>query len=64
MNNISVLNIKNLYTVAFYNLENHFDTENDQKMLDDNVTPRTEIDWNEKRYSRKTERTILFGRFE
>ncbi|HLT49991.1 endonuclease [Aequorivita nionensis] len=45
--------MKNLYTVAFYNLENLFDTKNDPKTLDDDFTPGTEMDWNEKRYNKK-----------
>ncbi|WP_262510797.1 endonuclease/exonuclease/phosphatase family protein [Aequorivita antarctica] len=51
--------MKNLYTVAFYNLENHFNTENDQKKLDDDFTLGKEMACNEKRYSRKIEITIL-----
>lgn len=45
--------MKNLYTVAFYNLENLFDTENDPKTLDDDFTPGTQMDWSEKRYNSK-----------
>ena len=45
--------MKNLYTVAFYNLENLFDTLNDPETLDDDFTPGTEMDWNEKRYNKK-----------
>lgn len=45
--------MKNLYTVAFYNLENLFDTKNDPKTLDDDFTPGTEMDWSEKRYNTK-----------
>ncbi len=45
--------MKNLYTVAFYNLENLFDTLNDPEILDDDFTPGTEMDWNEKRYNKK-----------
>lgn len=45
--------MKNLYTVAFYNLENLFDTVNDPKILDDDFTPGTEMDWNENRYNKK-----------
>ncbi len=45
--------MKNLYTVAFYNLENLFDTVNDPNILDDDFTPGTEMDWNEKRYNTK-----------
>ena len=45
--------MKNLYTIAFYNLENLFDTKNNPKTLDDDFTPGTEMDWNEKRYNTK-----------
>ncbi len=45
--------MKNLFTVAFYNLENLFDTVNDPKTLDDDFTPGTEMDWSEKRYTKK-----------
>lgn len=45
--------MKNLYTVAFYNLENLFDTKNDPKTLDDDFTPDSEMDWSENRYNTK-----------
>lgn len=45
--------MKNLYTAAFYNLENLFDTKNDPEKLDDDFTPGTEMDWNESRYNKK-----------
>src|SRR5690606_36451030 len=53
INIISFFKMKNLYTVAFYNLEKLFDTKNDPKTLDDDFTPGTEMDWNEKRYNKK-----------
>jgi hypothetical protein len=51
--------MKNLYTVAFYNLENLFDIKNDPKTLDDDFTPGTEMDWNEKRYNKKLKKLGL-----
>lgn len=44
---------KNLYTIAFYNLENLFDTVDDPETLDDDFTPEGRKKWNEKRYSKK-----------
>jgi len=41
------------YTIAFYNLENLFDTTNDPKTLDDDFTPNGKKKWNYKRYKRK-----------
>lgn len=41
------------YTIAFYNLENLFDTKNDPKTLDDDFTPKGKKNWNNKRYKRK-----------
>jgi predicted extracellular nuclease len=43
----------NIYTVAFYNLENLFDTKNDPLKLDDDFTPMGLKKWTYKRYSRK-----------
>ena len=43
----------NLYTVAFYNLENLFDTENDPDKLDQDFTPDGFKKWSMKRYKRK-----------
>ncbi|WP_347373449.1 endonuclease [Aequorivita sp. Q41] len=45
--------MKNLYSVAFYNLENLFDTVNDSKVMDDDFTPGTQMDWSAARYSKK-----------
>ena len=42
-----------LYTVAFYNLENLFDTEDDPDTLDDDFTPKGFKKWSMKRYKRK-----------
>lgn len=43
----------NIHTVAFYNLENLFDTKNDPLTLDDDFTPRGKKNWNAKRYDKK-----------
>ncbi|GAB5398595.1 MAG: endonuclease [Aureisphaera sp.] len=44
---------KNHYTIGFYNLENLFDTVDDPETLDDDFTPESEKEWNEKRYQKK-----------
>jgi len=44
---------KNLFTVAFYNLENLFDTINDPNTLDDEYTPEGEKRWTYSRYAKK-----------
>ena len=43
----------NLYTVAFYNLENLFDIYDDPDTLDDDFTPEGKKKWDAKRYNRK-----------
>ncbi|MBX2829531.1 MAG: endonuclease [Flavobacteriaceae bacterium] len=43
----------NHYAIAFYNLENLFDTKNDPTTLDDDFTPHSDKKWNEKRYRKK-----------
>jgi endonuclease/exonuclease/phosphatase family metal-dependent hydrolase len=43
----------NLYTVAFYNLENLFDIYDDPDTLDDDFTPLGRNKWNAKKYNRK-----------
>lgn len=45
--------IKDAYTVAFYNLENLFDTKNNPNTLDDDFTPKGVKQWNYKRFKRK-----------
>lgn len=40
-------------SVAFYNLENLFDTTNDPEKLDDDFTPKGFKNWTEKRYTNK-----------
>ena len=44
---------KKLHTIAFYNLENLFDTIDDPDTLDDDFTPDGRKKWNVKRYNRK-----------
>lgn len=45
--------IKQAYTIAFYNLENLFDTKDDPLVLDDDFTPKGKKKWSYKRYKRK-----------
>lgn len=50
------------YTIAFYNLENLFDAENDKHTLDDDFTPTGSKQWTTERYEskcKKLARTIL-----
>lgn len=44
---------RGLYTVAFYNLENFFDTKNDPLTLDDDFTTDGFKHWTPKRYAKK-----------
>ncbi|MEH6405659.1 MAG: endonuclease [Leeuwenhoekiella sp.] len=39
--------------IAFYNLENLFDTTNDPNILDDDFTPNGDLKWNDSRYAKK-----------
>lgn len=41
------------YTIAFYNLENLFDTKNDPKTLDDGFTESGDLHWTQKRLNKK-----------
>lgn len=43
----------NYYTLAFYNLENLFDTLNDPLTLDDDFTQSSDKGWNDKRFRKK-----------
>ncbi|VAW24784.1 hypothetical protein MNBD_BACTEROID04-1265 [hydrothermal vent metagenome] len=45
--------IDQAYTIAFYNLENLFDTKDDPTTLDDDFTPKGRKNWNYKRYRNK-----------
>ncbi len=44
---------KNLFTIAFYNLENLFDTIDDNDKLDSDFTPNGMRKWTDERYERK-----------
>lgn len=46
-------NIRKYHTIAFYNLENLFDTEDDQHILDDDFLPNSDRNWTPKRYEKK-----------
>ncbi|MBM1105346.1 endonuclease [Aurantibacter crassamenti] len=45
--------VNSLSTIAFYNLENLFDTKDDPNTLDDDFTPKGFKKWSEKRYKSK-----------
>ncbi|OSY88857.1 endonuclease [Tenacibaculum holothuriorum] len=44
---------KNTYTIAFYNVENLFDTINNPHTADDDFTPDSRKKWDKKRYNHK-----------
>ena len=46
-------NIRKYHTIAFYNLENLFDTEDDQHILDNDFLPNSDRNWTPKRYEKK-----------
>lgn len=46
-------NTSDYYTVAFYNLENLFDTFDNKQTHDDDYTPTSERQWTPKRYNKK-----------
>lgn len=48
--------IYKIRTIAFYNVENLFDTKNDTLVFDDERTPNGSYNWNQKRYQKKIER--------
>jgi len=43
----------NRYAIGFYNLENLFDTVDDEKTLDNDFTESSVKNWNEKRFRKK-----------
>jgi len=43
----------NTFSIAFYNVENLFDTEHNEFTLDTDYTPDGEFQWNQNRYQRK-----------
>ncbi|SNY95139.1 endonuclease/exonuclease/phosphatase family protein [Flagellimonas pacifica] len=48
--------LENQYTIAFYNLENFFDTKNDPHTLDDDFTPEGRKAWNERKFGKKVKK--------
>lgn len=44
------------YTIAFYNLENFFDTQNDKETLDDDFTPDGFKKWDDRKFGIKTKK--------
>ena len=44
--------VKN-HSIAFYNVENLFDTINSPDVNDESYTPQSELPWNTKRYTHK-----------
>ena len=44
---------KELYTIAFYNVENLFDTRQDKTILDTDFIPTSDKKWDNKRYEQK-----------
>lgn len=47
---------KKTETIAFYNVENLFDTVNNPNTFDDDYTPKGKLKWDKKRYKYKTKR--------
>lgn len=45
--------MSSIHTIAFYNLENLFDTEDDHNVLDEDFLPDGKKEWTEKRYQKK-----------
>lgn len=45
----------NKFTIAFYNVENLFDTINDEGVRDGGFTPESKLNWNSEKYQRKLE---------
>lgn len=45
--------MQNTFSIAFYNLENLFDTVHDEYTLDKDYTPEGEFQWTQDRYERK-----------
>ncbi len=61
MSNASVLNNseknkKSQYSIAFYNMENLFDTVDDPDKLDNDFLPNADRRWNEKRFKNKVKK--------
>lgn len=49
-------NRRNTYTIAFYNVENLFDTVDNPYTADDDFTPNSRKKWNKKRYNHKVKK--------
>ncbi len=47
---------KNKYTIAFYNLENFFDTEDQPHVLDDDFTPKGFKKWSPSKFKKKVKK--------
>ncbi len=48
--------MKDHFSIAFYNLENFFDTNNDPFILDDDFTPGGKKNWDESKFRKKTKK--------
>ncbi|WP_298793061.1 endonuclease/exonuclease/phosphatase family protein [uncultured Allomuricauda sp.] len=48
--------LEDQYTIAFYNLENFFDTTDDPHTLDDDFTPKGRKGWDEERFRKKSKK--------
>lgn len=48
--------LENRYTIAFYNLENFFDTQDDPYLLDDDFTPKGFRNWDERKFGKKAKK--------
>ena len=54
---------KNTFTVAFYNVENLFDTVNNPLTADDDFTPKSKRNWNHQKYLHKIKKlTSVIGK--
>ncbi len=49
-------NYEDQFTIAFYNLENFFDTTDDPHTLDDDFTPKGRKAWSKSRFRKKTKK--------
>ncbi len=56
LNHFTLSILKDRYTIAFYNLENFFDTTNDPYTLDDDFTPEGRKAWNETKFGKKVKK--------
>ena len=45
--------MNNTFSIAFYNVENLFDTEHNEFTLDEDYTPEGQFQWNDNKYQRK-----------